>query len=76
MNALMLMSRNSRETVLGNQSAKEECFTLGKRKFSEVFGDKGKTVGGLKNRIKGTQLSDQFDQLKNVYGDGKRPKFI
>ena len=70
------MSRNNRETVLGNQSAKAECSTPGKRKFSEVFGDKGKTDGGWKNGLKGTQLSDQFDQLKNVYSDGQIPKFI
>ena len=73
---MILISRNSQETVLGNQSAKAECSTPGKRKFSEVFGDKGKTDGGWKNGLKGTQVSDQFDQLKNVYGDEKRLKFI
>ena len=51
MNELILMSRNKRETDLGNQSAKAECSTPGKRKFSEVFGDKGKTVGGWKNEL-------------------------
>ena len=47
------MSRNNRETDLGNQSAKAECSTPGKKKNTEVFGDKGKTVGGWKNGLKG-----------------------